>query len=149
VRPDLSLPGHPEVFVAGDLAAVESEGEPVPGTAPAAIQEGRHVAEMIRSDHVQEERRPFRFHDRGLVATIGRRAAVGRIGGFESSGLFAWLLWLTVHVLGLVGFRNRLAVLFEWAWAYFTYQRSARVMIECPGDWSGCGSAGGGTSRSQ
>jgi len=137
VAPDLSVPGHPEVFVTGDLAAVEQEGFRVPGTAPAAIQQGRHAARMIRADVTGEERRPFRFRDRGMLATIGRRAAVGRIAGLETSGLLAWILWLTVHLIGLVGFRNRLVVLFEWAWAYLTYQRSARVIIECPHDWGG------------
>jgi NADH dehydrogenase len=137
VAPDLSVPGHPEVFVAGDLAAVEQEGFRVPGTAPAAIQQGRHAAQMIRADVTGEARRPFRFRDRGMLATIGRRAAVGRIAGLEVSGLVAWILWLTVHLIELVGFRNRAVVLFEWAWAYLTYQRSARVIIECPHDWSG------------
>ena len=137
VAPDLSVPGHPEVFVAGDLAAVEQEGFRVPGTAPAAIQQGRHAAQMIRADVTGEARRPFRFRDRGMLATIGRRAAVGRIAGLEVSGLVAWILRLTVHLIELVGFRNRAVVLFEWAWAYLTYQRSARVIIECPHDWSG------------
>ena len=132
VASDLSVPGHPEVFVAGDLAAVEQEGFRVPGTAPAAIQQGRHAAEMIRGDLIAKERRPFRFRDRGMLATIGRRAAVGRIAGLETSGLLAWILWLTVHLIALVGFRNRLVVLFEWAWAYLTYQHSARVIFDCP-----------------
>jgi NADH dehydrogenase len=144
VRPDLSLPLHREVFVAGDLAAVEQDGLRVPGTAAAAIQQGRHAAEMIRADITGKERQPFRFRDRGMLATIGRRAAVGRIAGLEMSGLSAWILWLTVHLIQLVGFRNRLAVLFEWAWAYLTYQRSARVIIDCPDDWSGRGEASTG-----
>jgi NADH dehydrogenase len=133
VEPDLSVPGHPQVFVVGDLAALETDGVPVPGTAPAAIQQGRHAAAMIRADLTGVPRRPFRFRDRGMLATIGRKAAVGRVADHETSGLFAWLLWLTVHLVQLVGFRNRLAVFFEWAWAYVTYQRSARVIIEFPG----------------
>lgn len=133
VQADLSLPGHPEVFVAGDLAAVEQDGARVPGMAPAAIQQGRHVAQMIRADLKGGRRTPFRFKDRGMLATIGRRAAVAQIGWIQTAGLVAWVLWLVVHVTWLIGFRNRLVVLFEWAWAYLTYQRSARVILDWPG----------------
>jgi len=132
VQPDLSVPGHPEIFVAGDLACVEQEGRPVPGMAPAAIQEGRHAAQMIRRDLEGLARRPFRYRDRGMLATVGRRAGVARLGGLEFAGLGAWVLWLVVHIAWLIGFRNRLVVLFEWAWAYFTYQRSARVILDVP-----------------
>jgi NADH dehydrogenase len=129
VAPDLSVPGRSEIFVVGDLAAVEQDGEAVPGMAPAAIQEGRHAAEMIRGDLVARARRPFHYRDRGVLATIGRRAAVARVGRLELSGFFAWVLWMVVHIAWLIGFRNRAVVLFEWTWAYLTYQRSARVIL--------------------
>ncbi len=130
VDADLSIPGHPEVFVIGDLAAVRrDDGGWVPGMAPAAIQEARAAASNLLRDLRGEERRPFRYRDPGLLATIGRAAAVARLGRFEFAGFVAWLLWLAVHVLWLIGFRSRIAVMFEWAWAYFTYQRSARVVV--------------------
>lgn len=134
VESDLSLPGHPEIFVAGDLAYVErADGSPVPGMAPAAIQEGRHAVSCIRRDLEGRPREPFRYRDRGLLATVGRKAGVAEVAGRHFSGLPAWVLWLAVHIAWLIGFRNRLVVLFEWAWAYFTYQRSARVIVEIPG----------------
>lgn len=129
VAPDLSLPGHPEVFVAGDLAAASSDGRPVPGVAPAAKQMGRHVARQIarrlRGDGGGE---PFRYRDQGMLATIGRKAAVARFGRLHLRGLLAWWAWLLVHVLFLIGFRNRVVVLIDWAWAYLTYQRHARII---------------------
>ncbi len=130
VQPDLSLPGHPEIFVIGDLASVQQDGARVPGTAPPAIQEGRHAAANILADLRGAERRPFRYRDRGMLATIGRKAGVAEIYGLAISGWLAWLLWLLVHIAWLIGFRNRAVVLFEWAWAYFSYQRSARVILE-------------------
>ncbi len=129
VAPDLSLPGHPEVFVVGDLAHVEQDGGPVPGMAPPAIQMGRHAAAAIRADLAGRPRRPFRYRDRGMLATVGRRAAVASVGGIEIGGAIAWVVWLAVHIVWLIGFRNRVVVLFEWAWAYVTYQRSARVIF--------------------
>lgn len=132
VAPDLSVPGHPEIFVVGDLAAVEQDGEPVPGMAPAAIQEGRHAARAIQADLAGEPRRRFRYKDRGMLATVGRKAGVAVIGGIQLGGFVAWVAWLLVHVAWLIGFRNRVVVLFEWAWAYFTFQRSARVILARP-----------------
>jgi NADH dehydrogenase len=132
VLPDLSLPGHPEVFVAGDLAALsQSNGRPVPGTAPAAKQMGRHVARMLRA---RLAGRPasavgaFVYRDYGNLATIGRMAAVVDLRGLRLSGLLAWWFWLAAHVFFLIGFRNRLLVLLNWAWAYWTYQRHARIV---------------------
>lgn len=132
VKPDLSVPGHPEVFVVGDLAAVKQDGEWVPGMAPAAIQEGRHAALNIRRSFEGKPCLPFQYKDRGMLATIGRSAAVAAIGPFRFSGFPAWALWLVVHIVSLIGFRNRLIVLFEWTWAYLTFQRSARVILDRP-----------------
>jgi NADH dehydrogenase len=130
VRPDLSISGHPEVFVAGDLARVIQDGAPVPGVAPAAIQAGRQAARnALRLVHGRPTR-PFRYHDRGTLSTIGRAAAVGTVKGVELTGLFAWLAWLGVHITYLIGFRNRVAVLLEWAWSYATFKRGARLITE-------------------
>jgi NADH dehydrogenase len=130
VRPDLSIPGRPEVFVVGDLARVEQDGAAVPGIAPAAIQEGRraarNAARLLRGLPTE----PFRYRDRGALSTIGRAAAVGTIFGVELSGLPAWLAWLGIHVAYLIGFRNRVAVLLEWAWSYATFKRGARLITE-------------------
>jgi NADH dehydrogenase len=133
VNPDLSLPGHPEVFAIGDLALVLQEnGLPVPGVSPAAMQMARHVARIVRSElnlgpgHAL--RPPFKYWDRGTMATIGRSAAVAWIGRLHFSGLFAWLTWLGVHLIFLIGFRNRLAVLLQWAYSYFAYKRGARII---------------------
>lgn len=133
VEPDCSIPGHPEVFVAGDLAALEREdGRPVPGVAPAALQMGKHVARTIKGDLAGEERNPFRYLDKGNLATIGRAAAVAEISRLKISGLAAWLVWVFVHILYLIGFRNRLVVMFQWAWAYVTYQRGIRLITGQP-----------------
>ncbi len=129
VEPDLSIAGHPEVFVIGDLAAVRQDGAEVPGTAPAAIQGGWHAAASIRRALRGDPAEPFRYRDRGSMATLGRKAAVAVIGRLRLSGLVAWLSWLFVHIFFLIGFRNRFVVLFEWAWSYFTYQRSARLIL--------------------
>lgn len=133
VEPDLTLPGHPEVFVIGDAAAVRLDEGTVPGVAPAAIQMGRHTARNLhrRLDGAPAE--PFRYVDKGMLATVGRSAAVAEVFGTRMSGLAAWLLWLVVHVFFLIGFRNRIAVMMEWAWAYVTMKRSARVIFEPPG----------------
>ncbi|HET6604492.1 MAG TPA: NAD(P)/FAD-dependent oxidoreductase [Xanthomonadaceae bacterium] len=129
VAPDLSLPGHPEVFVVGDLAAVDMEdGRPVPGVAPAAKQMGNHAAEAIRARLAGRAAKPFRYRDYGNLATIGRRAAVVDLRGLHFTGVVAWVFWLTAHLYFLVGFRNRLVVLIDWARSYVTYQRSARIV---------------------
>ena len=128
VAPDLSVPGHPEVFVAGDLAAVEQDGRPVPGVAPAAMQMGRHVARAIRADLEGRGRPMFRYFDKGSLATIGRAAAVAEIAGLKLSGLIAWLVWVFIHILYLIGFRNRVVVMVQWAWAYLMYQRGVRLI---------------------
>jgi NADH dehydrogenase len=129
VEPDLSIPGHPEVLVAGDLAAASQDGKPVPGVAPAAMQMGRCAAENVLRDLAGEPRRPFRYRDKGSLATLGRAAAVADLGRLHVSGRPAWLLWLFVHLLYLVGFRNRVAVLLQWFWAYVTRgSRGARLI---------------------
>jgi NADH dehydrogenase len=133
VNPDLSLPSHPEVFAIGDLALVLQEnGQPVPGVSPAAMQMARHVARIVRGEldlgRGRAPRPPFRYWDRGTMATIGRSAAVAWIGRLHFSGLFAWLAWLLVHLIFLIGFRNRLAVMLQWAYSYFTYKRGARII---------------------
>jgi NADH dehydrogenase len=133
VNPDLSLPGHPEVFAIGDLALVFQEnGQPVPGVSPAAMQMARHVARIVRGElDLGPEHAPrpsFRYWDRGTMATIGRSAAVAWIGRLHFSGLFAWLAWLLVHLIFLIGFRNRLAVMLQWAYSYFAYKRGARII---------------------
>ena len=120
VEPDLSLPGHPEVYVVGDLAALEG----VPGIAPAAKQMGRHVASNIRNGTTK----PFRYRDFGQLATIGRNSAVAILGGVHLSGYPAWLTWLVAHIYFLINFRNRLVVLIDWAWAYWTFERYARIV---------------------
>ena len=135
VEPDLSLPGHPEVFVAGDLAALtQASGQPVPGTAPAAKQMGAHVAATIQARIAGRASTPFTYRDYGNLATIGRLAAVVDLRGLRFSGLIAWWFWLAAHVFFLIGFRNRLIVLTNWAWAYWTYQRHARVVFASGGE---------------
>jgi len=138
VQPDLSLPGHPEVFVIGDLAAVKDEqGKLLPGVAPVAIQQGKYVAKLIREEAEgkgarssgQPKPRPeFHYWDKGSLATIGRAAAVAQFGKIHISGYIAWLSWLFIHILFLIGFRNRLLVFIQWAWSYVTYERSARLI---------------------
>ena len=128
MQADLSIPGHPEVFVAGDLASVESAQGPVPGIAPAAKQMGRHVAQVILARCADRPAAPFRYRHQGLLATIGRMAAVVDLGRLRFSGLLAWWFWLAAHVYFLIGFRNRIVVLIDWAGAYWTYQRGARIV---------------------
>lgn len=137
VNPDLSLPGHPEVFAIGDLALVlEADGKPVPGVSPAAMQMGKHVAKIIEHESSASAKRiarpAFKYWDKGTMATIGRSAAVAWIGRFKFSGRLAWLAWLFIHLIFLVGFRNRAAVLFQWAYSYLTYKRSARIITYPP-----------------
>jgi NADH:ubiquinone reductase (H+-translocating) len=129
VEADLSVPGHPDIFVAGDLAAIEYDGKPVPGVAPAAKQMGRHVARVIRARMRSEAAPTFGYRDYGNLATIGRMAAVVDLRGIGFSGLLAWWFWLAAHVFFLIGFRNRLVVLIDWAQAYWSYQRSARIIL--------------------
>jgi len=133
VNPDLSLPAHPEVFVIGDLAAAKDEqGKLLPGVAPVAIQQGKFVAKLIREEMRLATRlksRPqFHYWDKGSLATIGRAAAVAQFGKIHISGFIAWLSWLFVHILFLIGFRNRLLVFIQWAWSYVTYERGARLI---------------------
>jgi NADH dehydrogenase len=129
VEADLSVTGHPELFVAGDLASVQQDGKPVPGVAPAAKQMGAHVADVIRARLRGEASLPFRYRDFGNLATIGRMAAVMHLGKLKLSGLLAWWFWLFIHIFFLIGFRNRLIVLINWAWAYWSYQRHARIIL--------------------
>jgi len=146
VQPDLSIPGHPEVFVIGDLAALKDQsGNLLPGVAPVAILEGRFVANLIRQviadispDH-SGQRKPFHYRDKGNLATIGRAAAIAQFGKVHISGFMAWLAWLFIHILFLIGFQNRVLVLIQWAWSYFTYERGARLITggtSLPG-WTG------------
>ncbi|WP_201312708.1 NAD(P)/FAD-dependent oxidoreductase [Dyella sp. EPa41] len=129
VEPDLSVPGHPEVFVIGDLASVtQPDGRPVPGVAPAAKQMGRYVAATMKARWQGKTCPPFRYRDDGSLATIGRMAAVAQFGRLKLSGLLAWWVWLVAHIAFLIGFRNRLVVMLDWAWAYWTYQRHARIV---------------------
>ena len=129
VAPDLSLPAHPEVFVVGDLASVSHAGRPVPGVAPAAKQMGAHAAAVIRDRLRGRAGRPFRYRDFGNLATIGRMAAVVHFGRLKLSGLLAWWFWLVAHLFFLIGFRNRIIVLVNWGWSYWTYQRHARIIV--------------------
>jgi NADH dehydrogenase len=131
VQPDLSLPGHPEVLVAGDLAAVKMQnGRWVPGLAPAAMQMGRFAARQIVLSVGGRPREEFHYLDKGTLATIGRSKAVADLGKLHFSGYFAWLAWLFVHLLFLIGFRNRIMVMMDWAWAYITYNQSARLITD-------------------
>lgn len=125
VEPDLSAPGHPEIFVVGDLAAVDG----VPGIAPAAKQMGRHAARNVMRRVAGKPTAPFRYRDYGQLATIGRNAAVVMIGRLHLSGFPAWLVWLVAHIYFLINFRNRLVVMLDWAWSYFSYQRYARIIM--------------------
>jgi len=129
VQPDLTIPGHPDVFVIGDLAAFNHQtGKPLPGLCPVAIQQGRHAAKNILRACAELPLEPFHYWDKGNLATIGRAHAVADLGRLQISGFIAWLAWLFVHIFFLIGFRNRFIVLFEWAWAYFTFQRGARLI---------------------
>ncbi len=135
VQADLSLPGHPEVFVAGDQAHCEGAGgDPLPGVAPVAMQQGAYLAKEIRAIAAAKPTTDaFRYVDKGQMATIGRRRAVLQIGKLEMSGFAAWLAWLVVHIYYLVGFKNRLFVVLQWAWAYLTFRRGARLIVDR--DW--------------
>ena len=129
VHPDLTIPGHQEVFVIGDLAALQdAHGKPLPGVAQVAIQMGRHAAANITRILQQQPMQAFAYHDLGNMATIGRASAVADFGWLQLKGYIAWLAWAFVHILKLIGFRNRLVVFVQWAWAYVSYQRSVRLI---------------------
>jgi NADH dehydrogenase len=131
VEPDLTLPGHPEVFVIGDTASVKGTEKPLPGVAPVAMQQGRYVAKVIRRRLAGKKAdKPFHYHDKGNLATIGRSYAITDLGFLKLTGFIAWVIWLVVHIFYLIGFRNRLLVMTQWAWAYLTYQRGARLITE-------------------
>ena len=130
VRPDLSVPGHPEVFVAGDQAVFTHQtGKPLPGTAPVAMQQGRYLARTIAAELNGRPRQPFHFVDKGQMATIGRSRAILEIGRVRMSGFLAWIAWLAVHIYYLTGFQNRLLVVLQWAWSYLTFGRGARLIV--------------------
>ncbi|MBK7860950.1 MAG: NAD(P)/FAD-dependent oxidoreductase [Archangiaceae bacterium] len=130
VNEDLSLPGHPEVYCIGDLSSFKGpDGHPLPGLAPVAIQQGKHVGENVAAAVRGNAKKPFTYFDKGTMATIGRAAGIAQSGKLELWGLLGWLGWLFIHVIFLIGFRNRLLVLLEWTWAYATYQRGARLII--------------------
>jgi NADH dehydrogenase len=130
VEPDLSLPGHPEVFVAGDLAHAEDEkGKPFPGLAPVAMQQGRYVAQTILDDIAGKPRGRYHYVDKGQMATVGRRRAIVEVGRIRFGGRLAWWTWLLVHIYYLTGFRNRVLVLIQWAWSYLTFARGARLIV--------------------
>ncbi len=128
VEPDLSVAGHPEILVAGDLAGLMQDGKPLPGVAPAAIQMGKYAAGLIVARLKNEQTKPFRYHDKGSLATIGRNEAVAEIGPLKFSGTLAWLTWLFVHILYIVGFQNRLLIALQWGFGYFTHNRGARLI---------------------
>jgi NADH dehydrogenase len=132
VTPELTVPGHPEIFVIGDLAALQQDGKPLPGVAPTAMQEGRHTAENLERAARGEPLLPFRYHDKGSLAVIGRGAGVAAFSKWRWSGRAAWWAWLLVHIYYLIGFRNRVLVLLQWAWAYLTWQRGARLITGGP-----------------
>jgi NADH:ubiquinone reductase (H+-translocating) len=134
VTPELTLPGHPEIFVAGDLALVPwRDGKPVPGVAPAAIQQGQYVAKAIRRRLSGQPAEPFRYRDKGNLATIGRSRAVADLGRFRRfSGFPAWVLWLTIHIVYLMGLENRVIVLLRWTWSFLTHGRGARLITGRP-----------------
>src|SRR5580704_3732707 len=165
VNPDLSLPNHPEVFVIGDLATLkDASGKLLPGVAPVAMQEGRYVAKLIRREQESgapsfsrsareggdsDVRPAFHYDDKGSLATIGRSAAIAQFGKIHISGFIAWLSWLFVHILFLIGFQNRILVFIQWAWSYFTYERGARLITgstSLPG-WSSAQSAAPGEAE--
>ncbi len=129
VKPDLSLKGHPDIFVIGDMAALlQANGEPVPGVSPAAMQMGRSAARNILAEAKGKPRKDFEYWDKGTMATIGRSKAIAKAFGMKFKGFIAWLMWLFLHVFFLIGFRNRLSVMFAWFWAYLTRERSARLI---------------------
>ena len=136
VNPDLTIPGHPEIQAIGDMIAATYDGDkPVPGVSPAAMQAGTHAAQNVLRALKGEKATPWKYFDKGSMATIGRNAAVAQIGPFQFGGLLAWLAWVFVHLLFLIGFRNRSAVLLQWIWAYLTYGKGARLISGKVGKW--------------
>ena len=132
VQADLSVAGSPRIFVAGDMARLEQDGKPLPGVAPVATQQGRFLARTILTELRGKSRIPFRYVDRGQMATIGRSRAIVEVGKWRFSGRFAWWTWLVVHIYFLTGFRNRLMVVLQWAWSYCTFRRGARLIVGAP-----------------
>jgi NADH:ubiquinone reductase (H+-translocating) len=132
VGPDLTLADKPNVFCIGDCAlALDANGKPLPGIAPVAMQQGRYVAKLIRSRNAGRDLPPFKYFDKGMLATVGRRAAVGSYGKIRMNGTLAWAAWLFVHIAYLIGFKNKLLVFIQWAWAYLTWERGARLITYC------------------
>jgi len=130
INPDMSAPGHPNVFIAGDQSVfVHQTGKPLPGTAPVAMQQGRYIARTILAEMKGAPRQPFHFVDKGQMATIGRSKAILEIGSFKLNGWLAWVAWLTIHIYYLTGFKNRLLVVLQWAWSYITFKRGARLIV--------------------
>jgi NADH dehydrogenase len=131
VEADLSIQGHPNIFVAGDAAHVkDAKGNPLPGLAPVALQQGKYLGDLIRNDAKKADRKDFTYVDKGTMATIGRAKAVADIRGFKFSGFFAWLLWGLIHIFFLIGFRNRFRVFAEWVWHYLTFKRGVRLIAK-------------------
>lgn len=128
VAPDMTVPGHPEVFVIGDTAVIRDLKPPLPGIAPVAMQQGRYAARVIRARLAGREHELFHYFDKGTLATVGRSFAIADIHGLKLTGFIAWVTWMAVHIFFLIGFRNRVLVMFQWAWAYLTYQRGARLI---------------------
>ncbi|HLZ63713.1 MAG TPA: NAD(P)/FAD-dependent oxidoreductase [Ktedonosporobacter sp.] len=129
VQPDLSVPGHPSVFVIGDTACCMQDGKPLPGIAPVAIEQGRYIASLIKERMAGQETKPFHYRNRTNLATVGRSWGIVDKGKLQLTGGLAWLYWLAIHIVRLIGFRNRSIVLFQWAWAYLTFQRGARLIL--------------------
>ncbi len=133
VERDLTIPGHPEIFVIGDSASTMEHGNPLPGLAPVAMQQGRYVANVLRRRLAgKPTKAPFHYRDKGDLATVGRAFAVADLRRIQLSGVLAWLVWVIVHIAYLIGFRNRLLVLIQWAWSYLTYQPGAQIILEAP-----------------
>jgi NADH:ubiquinone reductase (H+-translocating) len=132
VEPDLSVAGHPEILVIGDLAGLLQDGQQLPGVAPTAIQQGHYAAKLIQARLRNDKTKPFHYFDKGSIATIGRNSAVAKIGPLEFSGIFAWATWLFIHILYIVEFESRLLIVVQWAYDYFTHNRGARLIT---GDW--------------
>jgi NADH:ubiquinone reductase (H+-translocating) len=130
VDQDLTVPGHPEIFAIGDTAlALDANGKPLPGIAPVAKQQGRYVGNLLKGQlRGAEQTEPFRYRSYGNLATIGRKAAVIEFGWIHLRGLVAWVIWSVVHIYFLIGFRNRAMVVLDWLWAYFAFQRGARLI---------------------
>lgn len=130
VKPDLTVPGYPNVFIIGDSSSIiDASGKEVPGIAPAAMQQGRYVANIIKNKISQPDRPPFRYNDKGSMATIGRAKAVAKIGNMNFKGLTAWLLWGFIHILFLIDFRNKIRVMTEWIWYYISFKPGARLIV--------------------